>query len=152
MCRFNCERVALWAPTSPLLAWFWMNLKPGMRFWVHTTPTSSECLQSDTPKPLDWHWARLFSPPVQCTLSSQIWPGMESGKVGGKLIYVVLHIKISAEDPLRSLFSLWLVWFWLDEVAEHAAFNWLYSAYTGICFCSFSAWLVLYFSVVQCTI
>lgn len=74
VCRFICEGVAPWEPTSSLLAWFWMNLKPGMRFWVHTTPTSSECLQSETPKPLEWHWARLFSPPVQCRLSNQIWP------------------------------------------------------------------------------
>lgn len=69
---FDCQYVG---PTSWLLAWFRMNLNPGMRFELHTTPTSSECLQSDTPKPLDSQWARLFSLPVQCTLSSQIRPG-----------------------------------------------------------------------------
>lgn len=81
MCRFDCKYAGLWAPTSSLLP-FWVNLKPGMRLGLHATPTSSECLQSDTPKPLDWHWARLFSAPVQCTLSNQIWPGMTRNKVG----------------------------------------------------------------------
>ncbi len=32
------------------------------------------CLQSDTPMPLDSHWAKLFSFPVQWTLSNQIRP------------------------------------------------------------------------------
>lgn len=73
--------VQVWMPTSSLLP-FCVNLKPGMRLGLHATPTSSECLQSDTPKPLDWHWARLFSAPVQCTLSNQIWPGTTRTKVG----------------------------------------------------------------------
>lgn len=94
MGRFDWEHICECEPTSSL-AWFRMNLKPGMRFWLHTTPTSSECLQSDTPKPLDSHWARLFSPPVQCTLSSQIRPGTERGNNTRKWTRTLTEMKVS---------------------------------------------------------
>lgn len=50
------------------------NLNPGILLSLQTTPTSSECLQSDTPMPLDSHCARVLSFPVQWTLSNQMRP------------------------------------------------------------------------------
>lgn len=52
--------------------------KPRWRWGWHTTPTSSEWLQSLTPQPLDLHWSRVLSVPRQRTLSSQMGP-MEEG-------------------------------------------------------------------------
>ena len=41
------------------------NLNPGILFSLHTTPTSSVCLQSVTPQPLEEQAARVASLPVQ---------------------------------------------------------------------------------------
>lgn len=54
------------------------NLNPGILLSLHTTPTSSECLQSVTPQPLEEQAARVTSLPVQWTLSNQMGP--EGGK------------------------------------------------------------------------
>lgn len=50
------------------------NLNPGILLSLHTTPTSSVCLQSVTPQPLEEQAARVASLPVQCTLSNQMRP------------------------------------------------------------------------------
>lgn len=60
--------------TCTLLAMVLMNLNPGILLSLHTTPTSSVCLQSETPIPLDMHSARVFSFPVHWTLSNQMRP------------------------------------------------------------------------------
>lgn len=55
-------------------------MKPGILFSLHTTPTSSVCLQSVTPQPFDVHAARVVSLPLQWTLSIQIFPEGEKKK------------------------------------------------------------------------
>lgn len=50
------------------------NLNPGILLSLHTTPTSSLCLQSETPMPLDGHSAKVASLPVQWRLSNQMRP------------------------------------------------------------------------------
>lgn len=67
-------RVGRRSRTSTWLGMVLMNLNPGIRLSLHTTPTSSVCLQSDIPIPLDGHWANVLSFPVQWTLSNQICP------------------------------------------------------------------------------
>lgn len=68
-----------WSTSTSLLIVL-MNLWPGIRFWLHTTPTSSVCLQSDTPKPFEGQLAKDVSLPVQWTLSSQMRPVVEGTK------------------------------------------------------------------------
>lgn len=60
--------------TSKWLGRVLTNLKPGILLSLHTTPTSSLCLQSETPIPLEGHSARVFSLPVQWRLSNQMGP------------------------------------------------------------------------------
>lgn len=60
--------------TSTSLLLTLMCLNPGMRFCVQTTPTSSECLQSETPNPFELQSEIDASLPVQCTLSNKIGP------------------------------------------------------------------------------
>lgn len=62
------------AVTSTLLPAELMKLNPGILFSLQTTPTSSVCLQSDTPSPLWGQRARDVSCPLQWTLSNQIRP------------------------------------------------------------------------------
>ena len=64
--------------TSILLVIVLINLKPGILLSLHTTPTSSECLQSDTPIPFEGQRARVLSFPVQWTLSNQMRPGKQT--------------------------------------------------------------------------
>lgn len=45
-----------------------------MRLSLQTTPTSSECLQSVTPTPLERQSASVPSLPLQCRLSNQMGP------------------------------------------------------------------------------
>lgn len=64
---------------GPVLTSTWLRSvltkrKPGMRLSLQTTPTSSECLQSDTPMPLEGQSASVVSLPLQCRLSNQMGP------------------------------------------------------------------------------
>lgn len=64
--KYSCEGVI----KSMRLASMWLtnelsNLKPGILLSLHTTPTSSVCLQSVTPQPLEEQAARVASLPVQ---------------------------------------------------------------------------------------
>lgn len=60
--------------TSTWLGRVLTNLNPGILLSLHTTPTSSVCLQSDTPIPLEGHRAKVRSLPLQWRLSNQMGP------------------------------------------------------------------------------
>lgn len=60
--------------TSMWLGRVLTNLNPGILLSLHTTPTSSVCLQSDTPIPLEGHRAKVLSLPLQWRLSNQMGP------------------------------------------------------------------------------
>lgn len=66
--------------TSTWLGRMLINLNPGILLSLHITPTSSLCLQSETPIPLEGHCAKVFSLPVQCRLSNQMGPDGEKNK------------------------------------------------------------------------
>lgn len=79
-------------PTSIRLSRESSVLKPGILFSLQTTPTSSVCLQSDTPQPLELQEASEDSLPVQWTLSSQILPAEEgTGGLRGSSCPPVVH-------------------------------------------------------------
>lgn len=66
--RFQCVFTSTW------LGRVLTNLNPGILLSLHTTPTSSVCLQSDTPIPLEGHRAKVLSLPLQWRLSNQMGP------------------------------------------------------------------------------
>lgn len=67
------------------------NLNPGILLSLHTTPTSSVCLQSVTPQPLEEQAARVASLPVQWILSNQMGPAGSRGEKG-KILSVQLQV------------------------------------------------------------